>query len=454
MKRESITALMTVFVFAFGFASFAFADEAKLMSLVDDLQKQMKQMQKTIDWQGKKIEELKPAEAVQTPAEVDFHKGLKDTLGSYEWLKGMKWKGDFRLRYEGLQNTSGNPTESNDQNRFRYRLRYGFEKDFGDETKVGVRLASGAGTDITSTNQSFDSNFSGKEINIDQAWAEYTPGWMAWGPIKEVKFVAGKFENPMAKRSTFLMWDGDVNPEGAYEQIKVKALKADNLDVDFSAVLGQWILEEGSGSNHDDAELYLYSGGLHFQPYVRGVEDLQFNTFFNLYNYSDYSLPGNWSRAQNNLTMPVSQGGPTYLATAFNVWETYNELAFQIDPLPKAKLWFQYAHNMSEGAPDDRAPGQNDLWGFGAGIGKAAKKGTWELGYAYGNVEVHSVPGNFVDSDFGSADTRGSMIKGSYALTDNLALNAAAFFTNAISAENQRIDQDRRLFQLDLVWKF
>lgn len=455
MKTEKILSWALTVVFAFGFVSSAYADEAKLLGMIETLQKQVGQMQKTIDWQGQKIKDLQnmgPESA--PPVEVDFEKGLKDKIGDYKWLNGLKFKGDFRLRYEAQQYTSGNPSESNDLNRFRFRLRYGFIKDFGDATKVGFRLASGNAADITSTNQTFDSNFSGKTISIDQAWAEYTPKWAQWGPIKEVKFVGGKFENPLYKRSTFLVWDSDVNPEGAYESIKVKALKMDDVDVDLSGVFGQFILEEGGGTVNDDAEVYAFSGGLHTKLQVPGFEKLQFNNYLTWLNYSDYTLPGNWSRAQNNPTADLPLG-PAYLAAdGFSLIDLYNEIEFQIDPLPKTKLWFQYVENIAEKASDSRLHDQNDLWGLGIKIGKAKKKNTWEAGYAYGNIEANAVPGNFNDSDFGHADTRGSVFKLGYALTDNLVLNGAAFFTNAVSAENYRIDQERRLFQLDFVWKF
>jgi len=436
------------------FASAGYADEAQLMSLIRDLQKQMEQMQKTMDWQGEKLKELQRpgSEGKAVPAEIK--EGLKREIVSYDWLKGFEWKGDFRLRYDAQQFASGALTESQDRNRFRFRLRFGFEKEFRDELKIGARLASGAGTDVTSTNQTFDSNFSGKEINIDQAWAEYKPGWADWGPVRELKFVGGKFENPMKKRSTFLVWDSDVNPEGAYEEIQSRIITSDPFDARLSAVLGQWILEESNAGRNDSAELYVYSGGLHLTPHVRGFENLAVNSYFNFYDYADFALPGNHSAANNNLTLPVSQGGPAYLASAFHVWETYHEIDFRIEPFPKIKAWGQFAHNLNEGAPDNRAPGQNDLWGFGGQIGETKKKGTWELSYAYGHAEVHAVPDGFNDADFGHGDTRGSVIRGGYALTDYLHLNLAAIFTNAISAENQRIDQERRIFQVDLIWKF
>src|SRR3989338_8773513 len=128
------------------------ADEESLTQMVKDLQKQMANMQSTIDQQNNKIMQLenRPMSVTQTvePAaqnsapvamtDSDFTGLLNTTTGGADkWLKDLKFKGDLRLRYEGAHHSKGNPAHSGNLNRFRFRLRYGFEKLFGPEMKIG-----------------------------------------------------------------------------------------------------------------------------------------------------------------------------------------------------------------------------------------------------------------------------------------------------------------------------
>lgn len=462
MKTKSIMAVLSVFVaLAFSFNGTAMADESQLLAMIRNLEKQMNQMQGTIDWQKEKIQMLEnkaPSVNVAPASGSDFGENyfdnnLKAAIGdSAKWLKGLKFSGDFRLRYEAKNEQ--HKSSSNDQNRFRFRLRFGFEKKFSDELKVGFRLASGDLGGITSTNQSFDSNFGFKSVVIDKAYATYTPNWAKVGPIKELEITGGKFSNPFADGSAPLMiWDSDVTPEGVYEKIDIKGLRSDNLNVDFSLLAGQMILEEGSGSEHDDAELFAYQVGI--QSKIKGVtaKPIELNTFASWYDYSDFSLAGNFSSASGNYT-GVPPVPTTQLASAFKVFESYTEMGLNLGDLPKLKFHFSWAHNFEHSPLDVAGIDENGAWSSGVTLGKAKKKGTWELSYQYLWVEANAVPGVFMDSDFGHADRRGSVIRAAYALTDNLQLNAAMFYTNRISTTPSRPSEERQLYQVDLVWKF
>jgi hypothetical protein len=114
--------------------------------------------------------------------------------------------GDLRLRFEGIYPNTGLQTQ-----RPRYRLRWGFTQSIGDELKFGARVASGSLWASTSTNQTFEHNFGVANINIDRAYMQYspksTPGLVMW---------AGKFAPPW--KNGPLVWDSDVNVEGAAEQ--------------------------------------------------------------------------------------------------------------------------------------------------------------------------------------------------------------------------------------------
>ena len=145
----------------------AHADSAADMrGMLETLQKQMSQLQSTIDQQNLRIQQLEsrkvletpqpsvkmePSQAISQTSDADFQKGIKDNLGeAFPWLKGVKYGGDLRLRYEAFEfldknNDAGSTgtTADRTRNRFRIRLRWGMEKEFGDDWKAGLRLATG-----------------------------------------------------------------------------------------------------------------------------------------------------------------------------------------------------------------------------------------------------------------------------------------------------------------------
>ena len=474
LKMKKLASGMMIVTFFAG--GTAFADES-MMSMMSSMQTAMQEMQKTIQAQGSEIARLNAREpqivkaesagevaAVPAMSKGEFKEKLKGELGDYKWFKGFKHSGDFRLRYEA-QNEQHN-SALNDRNRFRFRLRYQVEKDLYDDFKVGFRLASGPTTSpavgsenlggITSTNQTFDNNFDMKAISIDKAWATYTPEWAKVGPIKRLEITGGKWKNPFEEGSSLMIWDRDVTPEGLYEKLVVKGLKTEHLDTDITATAGQMILEEGSGSLHDDAELWAFQGGFKHKIQLDGVESpVEVKNLVSYYNFSDFTRTGNFQASNGNFTC---SGGTTLCAGDFDILEIYNEIGFSLFGLPKTVVFSDLAWNVKEMTPSagtNLGAGQNGSYGMGAKIGKAKKKGTWQAGYEYYNIEANSVPGVFSDSDFGHADRRGSVIRFGYALTDNLVLNSSMFFTNRLSTDSiaGRGDNERKLFQVDLVWK-
>ncbi len=101
--------------------------------------------------------------------------------------------------------------------RARFRLRFGFEKSWpDDDMMVGFRLASGANSDPTTTNQTF-AGFQKYPIWIDQAYARWTPK-----AVPGLSVTAGKMPNPW--ETTDLVWDPDINPDGVWVRYNVPGL--------------------------------------------------------------------------------------------------------------------------------------------------------------------------------------------------------------------------------------
>lgn len=449
---------------------------AKLTNLVGDMQKQMGQMQKTIDQQNQKIRELenrKPqvqiggssVETMDPQKEKEkFEKNLAEKIGDADkWLKNLKFSGDGRLRYEAFDFTNGTTSETDSRNRFRYRLRIGAEKKLNDQFKAGFGVSSGEASsgqnvDPTSTNTTFDNLFNLKDVFIERVYATYNPNWAKVGPIEKAEISGGKFTNPFEKGSSDMIWDRDVRPEGAYEKVDLRLYDGEDVKVKAYGLLGQFILDEDSSAgNNADAELYAFQAGLATSILTPAFEKpVDWLSAMSWYSYSDYTNASNFLIGTTSLARGNSNfvGPSTELdAEDFEVIELYNEV--KLYPFGEVALtpFFDIATN-----PQNESQ-QNDegwAWAFGTKLGGIKKKGDWELGYAYKRIENDSVVGAFNDSDFGLGHSgkRGSQFKLGYALTDNIQLNGAAFFVNNLTTGTASVrDEEQRRFQIDLVYK-
>ena len=504
MKHHPFTKLASIFVVCLmTFSSAAFADEAELMSLVKNMQKQMNDLQSTVMAQKSEIDALKnrPAnvqmgagatspEVTPPMSEAEFNQRLGDRLGGADkWLKDLKFSGDLRLRYEAFHLHDGNPADTNqpDRNRFRFRLRYGFEKTFNPEMKVGFSMASGekstlssatagkgvGNADPISTNQSMTGDFNFKNIWIEKAYATYTPEWakvsIADGlNVSGLEVTAGKFTNPFERGSTDMIWDRDLKPEGIYEKVDVNLLKTDNLTLKAYGTAGQFILNETGTAGSIDSNLWAFQVGLNPIFYVPGMErPVDALSALSIYDYQHYADHTNFtvngiSFANGNYTYNNGVADATRLdAQQFNTLAFYQEVAVYPYGIP-VRPFFEFARNMASQAT--LTTDSNNAWSAGMTVGKLQKKGDWQAGYQYKWIGASSVVGAFNDSDFGGYNyggvaKAGSVVKLGYNLTDYLTANAAAFLVSPISSRNStangaQLDEAVRRFQLDLTYKF
>jgi hypothetical protein len=128
-----------------------------------------------------------------------------------EWVQRVKFKGDFRLRYQWDKDKG-----QEDNNRARIRVRLGTDVKVNDQMKVGVGIATGRTSDPRSTNATLGNSSTSntpaafKDIILDYAYGQYNP--TTW-----LTLTAGKFKNPIWQPNDTL-WDTDLNPEGAVVQ--------------------------------------------------------------------------------------------------------------------------------------------------------------------------------------------------------------------------------------------
>ena len=151
-------------------------------------------------------------------------------------IKSMQLYGDLRFRYEyrGVDNVPGATPDTYYRERFRYALRIGLRGDLVDDFNYGIRLETSNnprspwdtfGNNTTSGSVSpSDKNSSG--IYLGQAY-------LGWHPADWYEMTVGRM--PMPLYTTPMVWDSDINPEGAFEKFKYTV-----NNVDLFADFGQW----------------------------------------------------------------------------------------------------------------------------------------------------------------------------------------------------------------------
>ncbi len=486
-----------------------FADEAQLLELVKGLQKQ-------IEAQSQRIQQLESRgpgisggstsqlekdvallkrqqevnQEIQIKNDKDFNKKVGESLGGADkWLKDLSFYGDLRLRYEAIDYSSGAfaPSGSSgtgntpDRNRFRFRVRYGFEKKFSPEWKAGFGLAVsdaqqyGTQTDPQSANTTFSNNFDYKNIWVDKAYATYTPDWAKIGPVSAFSITAGKTDNPFERGSKQLIWKpNNVRPEGLAETADFDLYQGDNVNLKAYGLLGQYVLQErGSYSTaanpQKDAELFAYQVGINpsFSSSLT-QEPIEELSTLSVYSYPGYAGNNNWQIPTGTSTptfVSLAKGNPSsgtnLSAKSFNVIDTYHEFTVKAFGTPVTPF-FEYAKNVSDDSPFNGIRDATQAWAVGINLGKVKNKGSWEANYAYKNIGANSIVGAFADGDFGGGSgapgNRGSVIGLGYGVTDFLKLNLNVYLTEALNPGFGGVtgvkDENVRRFQTDLTWKF
>ena len=342
---------------------------------------------------------------------------VEKSAGSASWTDKISWKGDFRYRYENIDQQG-----SDGRNRQRVRARPALVAQVNDALEVGFGLATGS-DDPVSTNQTLGGGGSSKGVTLDLAYFD-------WSGIDGWNVVGGKFKNPLEKPGGHnMLWDGDWRPEG----FNVQYSSGDF----FGTALFTW-LESDSRAGSEAA--YGLQGG-----YKTAIGDgMTLKAGLGYYQIDTAGrLP--FFDAGDSFGNSVAPDG-TYLFDFRNV-ELFADLSMTLGDQPASV----FANVIKNTDADQFDTG----WAVGFKYGKASAPGTWELGWAYQELEADATLGLVADSDFGGGgtDNKGHVLKGSYALAKGTTLQVAYFF-NEIGGNlgAQELDYDR--LQVDLSFKY
>jgi hypothetical protein len=384
----------------------------------------LKEMQETKGMEKGKMEEGQAkTETKETP---EWAKNLPDwVVNPPDWIKNIKPSGDLRFRYQ----TENREDDNNDaRERGRFRLRLGAETKLVDEVKVGFGVASGSG-DPRSTNQTFDNTFDKDNINIDYAFAEYTP-------VKWFSLMGGKFHNPIYRPSD-LLWDSDITPEGAATKLDYKVMS--ELDLLFNT--GFFILDERSSDN--DPWMVALQPGLNWKV----TKDLNLKLTFAYYlfggmkdNTLDFSAGTNTRLANGTLEFD-------YDAPALSGEIGYKN-PFGFNFIPYLGLFGEYVNN-----PDPSDDNQGFIAGLRVGHTSMKKFGDWFFEYSYRKLEKDAWPDVFPDSDFygGATNVKGHEAIFNFGMWKNIWLSLDYYNSQKIIGDPK---QTENLAQVDLNLKF
>lgn len=439
-----------------------------------------------------------------------------------EWSKRIRVEGDVRVRNESrgyagnnsnieinwaeLNKGSGydvNPntnlalpsilnTREDRRNLFRARARLGVYADLTENTKAGVRLASGSDESPVSTTQTLGGGLSKKSVWLDQMWISHKP-------VDWLTVTAGRFGNPFM--STDLLYSSDLNFDGIAAQFEKKL--AANRDLSLFGTLGLIPLEYSSDNAPSRSQTKMKSEnkwllGAQFGADWKIDEDNRVRGALAYYNFRNISgqvsqpcalyagadgCSTDWSRPAfmqkgNTLMLlrdisldPLNPAGtpqPQYvgLASKFRLidlnlrWDTAvagNNLRLDAnfvkntaydsrDIWNRAGLRGAIVNNFGAtggtGQADFKSGG--NAYMVQATYGKPAPtaRGDWNVLAGYKRIEPDAMPDGYNDSTFhgGGTNARGYFLGGSYAIDKNMWFTGRWISTKEVYGPPQAID--------------
>lgn len=343
---------------------------------------------------------------------------LKDSNKSMSWAERVKWKGDFRYRYEDIEEDG-----KDDRDRNRVRARAALVAKTGDTTEVGLGIATG-GDDPVSTNQTLGGGGSTKDVRLDLAY-------LKWTGLENTYISAGKFSNPFYRvQKSALIWDGDFRPEGVaigwegdmfFASASYNFIESDSKEDDDSI----WGAQFGGKFSLGES-MTLTAAAKYLDIPTKDRAAIYDDDFFGNSSYLD--------------------GDEERYLFDYKVINASLDLSFSLFDMP-VSVYGDYVEN-------DDADDLNTGYIAGVKLGKASKRGTWQVQYQYQELEADATLGLITDSDFagGGTDGEGHKFSAKYALDDKWYIGATYFdTTRGVDLGN---DADYQRLMIDTGMKY
>jgi hypothetical protein len=473
-------------------------------------------LQKGIITEGELQKAREESEKIRTN---NLANSMETVAPSSKWkisdaIKYIELYGDIRLRYEyrsadNYPAVTGDPNETYRRERFRYALRVGLRGDLYDDFYYGFRLDTSSnprspwvtfGSDTV--NSSLSSTPSAKNDDTIAVGLVY----LGWRPTSWFETTLGKMPNPLY--TTAMVWDSDINPEGAAEKFKASVGR-----FDLFATFGQFVYQDTNPDINvpsDDTFILAWQLGTK----VNLAKDVSLKVAPVIYSYTGVG------QTNNNNTQFFGPGsrytgqglfgangnayvnGLTLNQSSINdllVLEIPAEFNFKIGRY-QARIFGDYAYNIygyrradaaaaafppTSVVPPGGGPAQivglthpytSEVHAYQVGAafgnlglvyGQTSKKNTWEARAYYQHTEAYAVDVNLIDSDFfeGRANLEGVYTALAYSITDGIIATARYGYAHPINSNlgtggsnpdlpNLNPINNYNLIQLDLTWRF
>jgi hypothetical protein len=158
----------------------------------------------------------------------------------------LKFYGDFRFRTELDRNSKKmDGSFREDRDRFRYRLRAGFQYDLNENILFGGRIRSGNPKNQQSPHVTIGKEFHSDEFSIDLAYLKIISNNGYWASL-------GKQNMSLWRQNGFL-WNNDVNPEG----ISIGKSYTLSENSSLAPVFGYFIAGNSGGKFIEDSSVII-----------------------------------------------------------------------------------------------------------------------------------------------------------------------------------------------------
>jgi hypothetical protein len=422
-----------------------------------------------------------------------------------EWISRIKPYGDIRLRFEddifgsnnqpnsyynwpyinakgGLANVD-NPyrNTTTDRQRYRMRLRAGFEAQIADGLKAAVRVTTSNDRSPISINQTLGQTGQQYEIVLDRAFLQYDyldgqgHDWATiWG---------GRLPNPWFSSDN--MFDPDLNFEGvagtfrlpfgqdapelkAYQVPNTSGIQQMNYGYtkpnEAYLTIGAFPLQEVQLSSHDK---WMWGAQTGFDWLFAGDSRVKVGAAYYDYNNTqarrnplgstefDWTAPqfftqGNSLARISNGLDPATEPRLVGLASRFQIFDaivSYEYAGFAPNTI---RLTGNYSHNFGfnreqirRNLGEDIKP-QTNAYQIRLDVGQPSlnRFGDWNVWLAYKYLDRDSVLDAFTDSNFHLSGTnaKGWMLSANYGLATNTWFNLRWLSSSVISGPTYDVD--------------
>jgi hypothetical protein len=427
------------------------------------------------------------AEDIRASEEKDYSSTAASKISLSSSIKSITFYGDLRLRYELRDGVAGPGTtgasgatsgrgDSEDMNRWRYRLRFGVKGDLYDNFFYGIRAATNPTYD-RSGNVTFGHSDGAGPFGKGQSLLSLDMVYLGWKPTSDITLTGGQMANPFY--TTNLVWDDNLNPAGAAEQYDHSF---DN-GLEVFATAGQFVYQasagngitNGFGGNTTFSNTFMFGEQIGLK--YKFDDNTAFKAGVSLYTYSgtQSSQPANiaalYSASPLNFSAPNASpsffngpfvgaaSAPLTNVTGINdlaVVEVPAEFDFKAWGVPM-RIFSDFAYNFEAGQRADaaRAAIESDnplgvttptaaqiasptfqgvlnsgkgfldqsAYQIGYEAGTLKKKGDWQTRLYWQSTGYYAVDPNLIDADIFNAATnmQGVVVSGSYNWTDGLS---------------------------------